>query len=137
MEPLDGSMDFGWTEREVVGDDGDRRPLAMRVATKLQGHHDVLGLQIHTAILYSRFANSEYLFQKEGSLYGNRFEYLVSDKDNERLDGITKPSSFYQHRASAPASAGLVLCAAAGIAGTAFEEYLFLHAVVSPIGSAQ
>jgi len=60
VEALDGSMHFRGAQAEIGRDDG-HGGAACGIAAQFQGDHDVLGLQVHTYILYSRFANSEYV----------------------------------------------------------------------------
>jgi hypothetical protein len=61
LESFDSPMDFGRAEGKVVGDDRDRWPVA-GITAQFEGHHDILRLKVHGAILYSRFANSEYYY---------------------------------------------------------------------------
>jgi hypothetical protein len=55
----DGAMHLGGTQAQIVPDNRDRRT-CVTIGTELQCYHDVLGLQVHRYILYSRFANSKY-----------------------------------------------------------------------------
>jgi hypothetical protein len=69
LKTLDPGVNLGGAHAEIGRDHGDGRPLAL-ISTELQCDHDVLRLQGHALILYSRFANSEYYrnLMKENAL---------------------------------------------------------------------